>query len=219
VLIPIVLAGAWAGGIWFAVLLAVAGTIAGHEWSRLCAVERPVAQALLMVVGPVLMLALVSGGVGAGLLVLALRGLRRRSGLAWRFGLLNLARRARGSVAQLLAFGLALTVLLLLTVVRADLLDATTILDDSAIDKYVARRDIYFQRRRDLIFDGNPPRERPPGREPRSDARPPAPRSDASSSEPESSAWSGSYTEWGTIVPDAPSNDEAVISASQGMRQ
>lgn len=60
----------------------------------------------------------------AGLLVLALRGLRRRSGLAWRFGLLNLARRARGSVAQLLAFGLALTVLLLLTVVRADLLDA-----------------------------------------------------------------------------------------------
>ncbi len=60
----------------------------------------------------------------AGLLVLGLRRLRRRSGLAWRFGLLNLARRARGSVAQLLAFGLALTVLLLLTVVRADLLDA-----------------------------------------------------------------------------------------------
>ena len=60
----------------------------------------------------------------AGLLVLALRRLRRRSGLAWRFGLLNLARRARGSVAQLLAFGLALTVLLLLTVVRVDLLDA-----------------------------------------------------------------------------------------------
>jgi putative ABC transport system permease protein len=60
----------------------------------------------------------------AGLLVFALGRLRRRSGLAWRFGLLNLARRARGSVAQLLAFGLALTVLLLLTVVRADLLDA-----------------------------------------------------------------------------------------------
>jgi putative ABC transport system permease protein len=60
----------------------------------------------------------------AGLLVHLLGRLRRRSGLAWRFGLLNLARRARGSVAQLLAFGLALTVLLLLTVVRADLLDA-----------------------------------------------------------------------------------------------
>jgi phospholipid-binding lipoprotein MlaA len=105
---------------------------------------------------------------------------------------------------------------------RADLLDATTMLDDSAIDKYVARRDIYFQRRRDLIYDGKPPRpprERPPGREPRSDARPPTPRSDASSSEPESSAWSGSYTEWGTIGPDAPSNDDAVISASRGMRQ
>ena len=60
----------------------------------------------------------------AGLLVLGLGRLRRRSGLAWRFGLHNLARRARGSVAQLLAFGLALTVLLLLTVVRAELLDA-----------------------------------------------------------------------------------------------
>jgi phospholipid-binding lipoprotein MlaA len=102
---------------------------------------------------------------------------------------------------------------------RADLLDATTILDDAAIDKYVARRDIYFQRRRDLIFDGNPPRERPPGREPQSDAQPPAPRSDAASSEPEPSAWSGSYTEWGTIAPGAPSNDVAVISASRGMQQ
>ncbi|MDX1594078.1 MAG: FtsX-like permease family protein [Gammaproteobacteria bacterium] len=59
----------------------------------------------------------------AGLLVLGLRRLRRRSGLAWRFGLLNLARRARASLAQLLAFGLALTVMLLLTVVRGDLLD------------------------------------------------------------------------------------------------
>jgi len=60
----------------------------------------------------------------AALLVLGLGALRRHSGLAWRFGVVNLARRARSSVAQLLAFGLALTVLLLLTVVRADLLDA-----------------------------------------------------------------------------------------------
>ena len=59
---------------------------------------------------------------------------------------------------------------------RADLLDAKTILDESAIDKYVARRDFYYARRRDLIFDGiapRPPRERPPGRdEPRSEAQP-----------------------------------------------
>jgi phospholipid-binding lipoprotein MlaA len=57
---------------------------------------------------------------------------------------------------------------------RADLLDAKTILDESAIDKYVARRDFFYQRRRDLIYDGNPPRpprERPPGRdEPRAEA-------------------------------------------------
>jgi phospholipid-binding lipoprotein MlaA len=61
---------------------------------------------------------------------------------------------------------------------RADLLDAKTILDESAIDKYVARRDFFYQRRRDLIFDGNPPRpprERPPGRdEPRAGAQPAA---------------------------------------------
>jgi len=74
---------------------------------------------LLGVVGTLLALTL-----AAALLVHLLGRLRRRSGLAWRFGLLNLARRARGSIAQLLAFGLALTVLLLLTVVRADLLDA-----------------------------------------------------------------------------------------------
>jgi phospholipid-binding lipoprotein MlaA len=59
---------------------------------------------------------------------------------------------------------------------RADLLDAKTILDESAIDKYVARRDFYYARRHDLIFDGappRPPRERPPGHdEPRSEARP-----------------------------------------------
>jgi len=59
---------------------------------------------------------------------------------------------------------------------RAELLDAKTILDESAIDKYVARRDFYYQRRRDLIYDGNPPRpprEPPPGREePRSEAAP-----------------------------------------------
>jgi phospholipid-binding lipoprotein MlaA len=61
---------------------------------------------------------------------------------------------------------------------RADLLDAKTILDESAIDKYVARRDFFYQRRRDLIYDGNPPRpprERPPGRdEPRAEALPAA---------------------------------------------
>lgn len=46
------------------------------------------------------------------------------------------------------------------TGVRADLLDATTIFEQAALDKYVFLRDAYLQRRRNLIYDGNPPRER-----------------------------------------------------------
>ncbi len=42
---------------------------------------------------------------------------------------------------------------------RADLLDASRLLDDAALDRYVFLRDAYLQRRRSLIFDGNPPRE------------------------------------------------------------
>jgi putative ABC transport system permease protein len=61
---------------------------------------------------------------GAGwLLVRATRLLRGSVGVAWRYGLANVARRGRDSVVQVVAFGLGLTVLLLLAVVRADLLD------------------------------------------------------------------------------------------------
>jgi phospholipid-binding lipoprotein MlaA len=41
---------------------------------------------------------------------------------------------------------------------RADLLDASRILDEAALDKYVFQRDAYLQRRRSLIYDGRPPR-------------------------------------------------------------
>ncbi|MDR3417649.1 MAG: FtsX-like permease family protein [Nevskia sp.] len=58
----------------------------------------------------------------AWLLVLALSPLRRRSGVAWRFGLGNIARRRGAAVAQATALGVALLALLLLTVVRTDLL-------------------------------------------------------------------------------------------------
>jgi phospholipid-binding lipoprotein MlaA len=44
--------------------------------------------------------------------------------------------------------------------VRADLLDASRILDEAALDKYTFQRDAYLQRRRSLIYDGRPPRER-----------------------------------------------------------
>jgi len=73
----------------------------------------------------------VAAGIGATFLVLALAGwllvralgpLRRGVGVAWRYGLANIARRGRDSVVQIVAFGLGLMVLLLLALVRDDLL-------------------------------------------------------------------------------------------------
>ena len=45
---------------------------------------------------------------------------------------------------------------------RADLLDASRILEEAALDKYVFQRDAYLQRRRNLVYDGQPPREKEP---------------------------------------------------------
>lgn len=42
---------------------------------------------------------------------------------------------------------------------RAYLLDASRLLEEAALDKYVFQRDAYLQRRRDLIYDGSPPKE------------------------------------------------------------
>ena len=41
---------------------------------------------------------------------------------------------------------------------RADLLDASRILEEAALDKYIFQRDAHLQRRRSLVHDGNPPR-------------------------------------------------------------
>jgi putative ABC transport system permease protein len=57
------------------------------------------------------------------MLVKATRGLRGGAGVAWRYGLANVSRRGPESVVQIVAFGLGLTVLLLLAIVRNDLLD------------------------------------------------------------------------------------------------
>ena len=58
---------------------------------------------------------------------------------------------------------------------RADLLDASRILEEAALDKYVFQRDAYLQRRRSLVYDGNPPRA---ARElPRAEATEPEPAS------------------------------------------
>ena len=59
------------------------------------------------------------------------------------------------------------------TSLRADLLDASRILEEAALDKYVFQRDAYLQRRRGLIYDGRPPRD------PSLSLRPEAPRAQA----------------------------------------
>lgn len=56
------------------------------------------------------------------ILVRSLSGLRGSVGVAWRYGMANIARRGRDSVIQIVAFGLGLMVLLLLAVVRNDLM-------------------------------------------------------------------------------------------------
>jgi phospholipid-binding lipoprotein MlaA len=42
---------------------------------------------------------------------------------------------------------------------RAGLLSTTGLLDDIALDKYAFVRTAYLQRRRSLVYDGNPPEE------------------------------------------------------------
>lgn len=66
---------------------------------------------------------------------------------------------------------------------RANLLSATRVIDDIALDKYTFVRDAYLARRRSLVYDGNPPeavddaeKDLPP-----EDARPPAAPASAAS--------------------------------------
>ncbi|MGH8457584.1 MAG: ABC transporter permease, partial [Stenotrophobium sp.] len=59
----------------------------------------------------------------AWLLVLALAPLKTRVGASWRFGLGNISRRRGSTVVQVVALGMALHALLMITVVRQDLLN------------------------------------------------------------------------------------------------
>jgi len=106
-----------------------------------------VAVMLYRSVGDLRMLAILIGGIIiiAALLYLVGRALvaligRARSGVgvAWRYGLANVARRGRDSAVQVVAFGLGITVLLLLTLVRTDLLEGwRESLDDNAPNHFL----------------------------------------------------------------------------------
>lgn len=67
---------------------------------------------------------------------------------------------------------------------RANLLPADKVVEEAALDKYSYMRDAYLQRRRNLIHDGNPPRE------PEANAEPadPAPSAEAQTAEPRADA-------------------------------
>jgi len=60
--------------------------------------------------------------LAGALLVLLLQQLRGQVGIAWRYGIANVARRGRESSIQVAAFGLGLMVLLLLGVLRTELM-------------------------------------------------------------------------------------------------
>jgi putative ABC transport system permease protein len=77
----------------------------------------------LYVLGGVLGM-VVASGVFTLLMLKSLSVFGRRAGLNWRFGLANLRRRPAGSVIQVMAIGLGLMALILLTLVRADLLES-----------------------------------------------------------------------------------------------
>ena len=83
-------------------------------------------------IGDLLLVSVLIGGILATLVILALAAyllilllnrLRGSVGVAWRFGLANISRRPGSSVIQIVAFGLGIMVLLLLSTVRSDLLN------------------------------------------------------------------------------------------------
>lgn len=73
---------------------------------------------------------------------------------------------------------------------RANLLGATGMLNDIALDKYVFVRDAYLQRRRSLVYDGDPPEEKEPEDEADApaNASPQPPAASASAPAPAASA-------------------------------
>jgi putative ABC transport system permease protein len=62
--------------------------------------------------------------LGALLLLVALKPLRRSASIGWRYGLANLNRHRRDALIQTVAFGIGIMVLLLLGLVRGDLLSS-----------------------------------------------------------------------------------------------
>ena len=107
-----------------------AGSVSG--WVIYLGVVASMSLLLYWQIGDLKLVATVLGGIILTLALLALAAyalirslnrLRGRVGVAWRFGLANIARRPASSVIQVVAFGLGIMVMLLLSTVRSDLLE------------------------------------------------------------------------------------------------
>ena len=101
-------------------------------WSVYLAVIMCMSLLLYWQISDLLLVSVVIGGIigtliilalAAYLLILLMNRLRGRVGITWRFGLANISRRPGSSVIQIVAFGLGIMVMLLLSTVRSDLLD------------------------------------------------------------------------------------------------
>ena len=106
------------------------------------------------------------------------------------------------------------------TSVRAGLLDASRLLEEAALDKYVFQRDAYLQRRRSLVRDGAAPPRGPQGsagEEPQAEAPAPA-MEDAARVLEEPAAQKapapGAPHASNVFEPRVPANYDAVIAAS-----
>ncbi len=102
------------------------------SWTIYLAVLLCMSLLLYWQIGDLILVTTVIGGIvltlvilalAAYLLILLLNRLRGRVGVAWRFGLANISRRPASSVIQIVAFGLGIMVMLLLSTVRSDLLN------------------------------------------------------------------------------------------------
>ncbi len=97
---------------------------------------------------------------------------------------------------------------------RADLLVASTILEEAALDKYIFNRDAFLARRRDLIYDGRPPREQREAPRTQLPVSPPPAEAAARLIEQPAVNAAGAPRVANVYEPRVPKNYEAVLAAS-----
>lgn len=118
-------------------LAAIAALVALLTW-----LVRDIALAGAVFAGAAVTFALL--GAAGWAMVRATRHFRGAAGAGWRFGLANLSRRGGESVAQVVAFGLGIMVLLVLSLVRNDLMESwQASLPEDAPNRFLINIQVY----------------------------------------------------------------------------